>query len=69
MMDENNNRPAFQRLPRDAKDGHVEAALVYHMRWWSKYRFDVRNLVRKLNRSGVVVVDASQRRKERRGGR
>ena len=62
------DRPELQRLLQAAEDGQIKTLILYRMHRLCSDRVELRNLIRKLNQAGVVVLDACLRRKEIRGG-
>ncbi len=62
------DRPELERLFESAEDGRIKAVIVYRMHLLCRDRVELRNIIRKLNQAGVVVLDAYLRRKEIRGG-
>ena len=60
--------PELERLLDAAEDGRIKAVIVYRMHLLCRDRVELRNLLQRLNRAGVVVLDAYLRKKEIRGG-
>ena len=60
--------PELERLLQAAQDGRIRAVIVYRMHLLCRDLVELRNLLRKFNQAGVVVLDAYLRRKEIRGG-
>ena len=62
------DRPELERLFDAAEDGRIKAVIVYRMHRLCRDRVELRNVLRKFNQAGVVVLDAYLRRKQIRGG-
>ena len=62
------DRPELARLLDAAEDGRIKAVIVYRMHLLCRDHVELRNLLQRLNRAGVAVLDAYLRKKEIRGG-
>lgn len=62
------DRPELERLFAAAEDGRIKAVIVYRMHLLCRDLVELRNIIRRLNQAGVVVLDAYLRKKEIRGG-
>lgn len=69
MTGKNDNRPAFQKMIRDSKNGFFDVVLVYKYDRFSREADGSEKYEKKLEKNGVILMSATERFEDNSAGR